>query len=567
MTQERLAAIVAALENDQHDQYEELVTAFARSDRALELWKALGEAHGSAFNLFERLSAWPVESVRVAIHKLMPAVEYVPSPTLSDTVQFLQFAKRAPPSFRYSVAEQLRPHLARSPDLGKHLGESLRQGEVAGEGATRVWAGAFGSAACKQAAEYAVGLLAGSVGDVALLAVQLQYLPASSSEVAEVLRPTESKLAGALVKAASSIGRDAWYALTSISGYSPSAMIALQQAINTGEVSALAAVTDWLHTISSPTVGATVVPLEDLVTVLLQHAVQNPGVRSWVDSAVASLMFRDGLRGVVLPCVAELGRVNDDLAELLPNVLSAVCDKPEDFTKLLTGWLVADDVSFPAIRSLLSRCPIGQAPAELDGGMFAAAPPVRRVAAARRLLALTHNGPVLCRFIASLAETPVLQPDGLELAAQMLNEAFAEFPAATEKFLKARTRPAERKEPFAHVYRGVYANALRWRRVLARLPQLNELRPTDAQLHALRAMRRRVNRDIMRGAAERSVLAALVTNVHVAQGRRFATHAAHGAPQVVNMQEASHAIELPSSELADPIGGMLQRAKTLAASR
>ena len=567
MTQERLATIVAALANDQRDQYDELVAAFIKSDPAVELWKALGKAHGTAFDLFERLSAWPAESIRIAIRRLLPAVEHVSSLTLSDAVQLLQFADRAPPSFRHNVVEQLRPHLAYSPILGKQLGESLRQGTVAGEGASRVWANSFGSAAPKQASEYAEELLDGSGNDTALLAVLLQYLPASSSEVVAILQPVESKLTGALVGAADAIGSDAWSALTSVAGYSPSAMTALQGALITGEASALAAITNWLYTISSPNVGATAVPLGDLVKSLLQHAVQNADVRAGVDSAIGSLLSRDALRGVVLPCVAELGRVNGDLVELLPDVFGAVCDRAEDFTKLLTGWLVTENVTFPAIRSLLSRCAVGQAPVGLDGGAFAAAQPARKVAAARRLLALTHNGPVLCSFIASLAETPTLQPYGLEFAAQMLNEAFAEYPAATEEFLKARTRPAERRKPFAHVYRGVYANALRWRRVLVRLPQLNEFRPTDAQLHALRAMRQRVNRDIMRGVAERSIFAALVTNVHVAQGRRFATHTAHSAPQVATMQEASHAIELPSSERADPVGGMLQRAKTLAASR
>ena len=47
-------------------------------------------------------------------------------------------------------------------------------------------------------------------------------------------------------------------------------------------------------------------------------------------------------------------------------------------------------------------------------------------------------------------------------------------------------------------------------------------------------------------------VAVTVTNVHVAQGRRFATHTAHSAPQAINMQHASHVIELPSSGLSRP---------------
>ena len=36
-------------------------------------WPALGEAHGSVFNVFERLSAWPVDGVRIAIGSTAPS--------------------------------------------------------------------------------------------------------------------------------------------------------------------------------------------------------------------------------------------------------------------------------------------------------------------------------------------------------------------------------------------------------------------------------------------------------------------------------------------------------------
>ena len=567
MDEDRLAPIVDALQTDRHGDYEALVAAFVKAHPEDTLWNALGAAHGGDFNVFERLSAWPADGVRAAMRRLMPAVGQVRSISAAEGAQFLQFAERAPPSFRYSVSELLSPLLARAPDIGQQLGDAIRRGDVVGEGSTRVWAGAFASGAPLQAARYAVSLCAGDAGDVALMAVLLQFLPAANEEVRAVLLPLEAELANAITAAAPTLNYDAWHALTAIAGISPTAMNVLQRAVEAGDPNALTAVASWLHQASTPTVGATAVPIERLVTDMLRHAIQNPAVRSSVDSAVAGLLFRASLRLGILQCVGALSNVDADLEEIFPDTFNSVCEKSDDFAKLLTEWLLAEGVAFAAVRSLLARCSQQRAHVALDPVVFGGAKPARKVIAARRLLALTHNGPVLCQFIACLAETPSLQPDGLNFAAQMLNEAFAEYPAATEEFLKSRTTTAERQAPFAPVYRGMYANVLRWRMVLRRLPRLNELRPTDAQLQALRAMRQRVNREIMRGATQKSVFASIFTNVHLAQGRRFTTHTAHGAPQIAEMQQASHSIELPSSELADPVGGMLRRAKTLSASR
>ena len=565
--EESLAPIVDALRADRLGEYESLVSAFVKAHSEDTLWPALGKAHGSGFNVFERLLVWPVDGIRIAMRRLMPVVAHVQSISEAEGTQFLHFAERVPPSFRYSVSELLRPLLARAPDIGQQLGDAMRRGGVLGEGSTRVWAGAFASGAPLQASQYAVSLYTGIAADVALMAVLLQFLPATNEEVMAVLQPLEAELAAAITGAAPTLSYDAWHALTAIAGFSPTAMNFLQRAVEAGEPTGLAAVASWLHGVSTPTVGVTAVPIERLVKDMLRHAIQNPDVRSAVDSAVAGLLHRALLRPAMLQCVDALSSVDDNVEEIFPDTFNNICEKPDDFTKMLTEWLLAEGVAFAAVRGLLARCNQQRAHVALDPVVFGGAKPERKVVAARRLLALTHNGPVLCQFIACLAETPTLQPDGLNIAAQMLNEAFSEYPAATEEFLKSRTSTTERHAPFASVYRGMYANVLRWRMVLRRLPRLNELRPTDAQLQALRAMRQRVNREIMRGAAQKSVFASIFTNVHLAQGRRFATHTAHGAPQIAEMQQASHSIELPSSELADPVGGMLRRAKALSASR
>ncbi|SDI25312.1 hypothetical protein SAMN05216603_1294 [Pseudomonas benzenivorans] len=560
-------SIIESLRESQWQQYEELVGSIRNQAETQDLWVVLGESHGRDVDLLAQLLAWPTDRLRAVVNRLLPAVGKIPELSVSDALRLLQLAERLQPSYWYSVSEQLRPHIAANPQLGQQVGELLRTPGSPGHGALRVWAGAFSTEAPETAAQFALSLATGDPGDSRLLAALIQFLPMDDAAVHALLEPKEADLSKLLWNATSTLESTAWTALTRLTALSPSAMDILEQGIERGEIEATLAVADWMYQVSTPTVGASGVPIDNLVRQLLQTAIAHEQARARVDDGVAGLLHRTALRQYVLPCVTELGNVDASVAEMFPDIFAGVCDAPDDFHQILTGWLLSPDVTFSAVGSLLSLCSREQAPVGLDAATFSLAMPERQVVAARRLLALSHHGPLLCSFIAVLAETPALQPVGLDMAVQMLNEAFAEYPSATVEFLETRTRPASRKEPYAHAYRSVYANALRWRRVLARLPRLYELRPTDTQLHALRSVKQRMNRDIMRGAAERSIFASLFTSVHVAQGRRFASHNNFGAPQVAEMAEASHSIELPSSELADPVGGMLRRATTLRGAR
>ncbi|MEA1029369.1 hypothetical protein T3A99_12405 [Pseudomonas sp. N-137] len=560
-------SIIKSLRESQWQQYEELVGSIRNQAETQALWVVLGGAHGRDIDLLAQLLAWPTDRLGAAVNRLLPAVGQIPELNAPDTLRLLQFAERLQPSYWYSVSEQLRPHIAAFPQLGRQVGEQLRTTELPGYGALRVWAGAFSTEAPETAANFALSLATGDPGDSPPLAALIQFLPMHNSAVHALLVPKEANLAKLLWNATPTLGSTAWTSLTNLADLSPSAMDILEQSIERGEIEATLAVANWMHQVSTPRVGASGLPLDNLVRKLLHAALTHEQTRAQVDNGVAQLLYRPALRQYVLPCVTELGNSDANAVEIFPSIFVGVCDAPNDFHQILTVWLLSPDVTFSAVASLISLCSREQALVGLDVATFNLTMPERQLVAARRLLALTHHGQVLCSFIAVLAETPALQPAGFDIAVQMLNEAFDEYPGATVEFLEKRTRPASRKEPFAHAYRSVYANALRWRRVLARLPPLNELCPTDTQLLALRSMKQRMNRDIMRGVAEQSIFASLVTSAHVAQGRRFASHNNFGAPLMAEMTESSHSIELPSSELADPVGGMLRRATTLRGAR
>lgn len=564
MADERFGTIIECLRDDRREEYEALVRAHTRTDQGDELWKVLGQADGHGFNLVQRLAAWPTSTT---LRKLLPAVAFIPSLDMAAALQVLRLTGQLGQSYGHLVPPQLSPHIAARPDLGTSLGEALRSDQAFDEAATRAWAGAFASGSPEQAAQYALALLAGGGNAGSLLATLLQFLPMSDAAVTRTLQPHERSVAAALFGASSAVGEDVWHALTAIAGLSPTAMCELQRAVHEGEVPALLAVAHWFYKVATPAVGATDVPLATLVRDLLKHSLASAEVRRRVDSGVASLMFKQELRPLVLPCIAELGQVDGDVVDAFGEIFERLSDRPDDFIALVTKWLVSERVTFAALRSVLAQCTMEQQLAGLNAELFSTAPVPRQVVAARRLLALMHNGPTLCLFIAALAETVALQPAGLEMAGQMLNEVFTEYPTATVEFLKSRADSLGDSATSVQMYREFLEHASGWREVLASLPRLNELRPTDTQLYALHGMRLRMNREIIRVAEERSIFAAVATRVQIAQGRRFASHTMFGPAQVVDMQEASHSIELPSSELADPVGGMLRRAKALEGSR
>lgn len=211
---------------------------------------------------------------------------------------------------------------------------------------------------------------------------------------------------------------------------------------------------------------------------------------------------------------------------------------------------------------MISAHEIGR-PVVLDVGRLASADAERRINVARRLLALTYDGPTLCGFIQIFAEETMLQPSGVGTAGEMLNYAHDEFPSAAHAFLKAKAHAAPKGSHFRAMYRSLYCNALIWRRELGRLPVAGELQAESRQAQALWAMQNRHNRDILRGARAQSIFASMSINLHIAQGQRVVSHQGMQTSAIVDLQSHSQTMELPNSEIADPVGGVLRRWKLL----
>jgi len=547
-------------------EYESQVKAAYRTSED-KVWELMAKQHPGTVNVFVALTTHSSQDGSAACRWLLPVVGQLANLTFSDAKQLLTFADTLAPSYRHMPAEQLKPHIAARPDLGRELGEFLRTEDTPGEASVFVWAGAFANGAPKAAASYIEALLTDVAGDARLATVLTTFLPADNEEIQRVIASIESTLADTLIENAAVLGSLAWTAMCLIADQSAKARNALSEALRSGLPEAIIAIANSLFRRDQTTVGVTGAPVEELISSLLQIGLADDRFRHHIDAAVDSLFFRPALRPIATHAVMGLGAATNDVVKALPEVFGALANHPTEFASVLTNWLLSPDANFASLASLLSMCTSSRAPVVLDEVAFAAQTPERRVKAARRLLALMHHGPTLCHFCELIATMSMLGSERFNLSGDMLDNAFLEYPGATEKFLKDKTSTLSPSAPETQVFQGIYANVLQWRSVLEQLPNRKELRPSDAVFQVLRARKRRINREIMRVAAEQSIFASLCTNVHMAQGRKFASHTPFGAPQVTQMAESSHMVELPSSELADPMRGQIERNNLLRNAR
>lgn len=532
-----------------------------------EAWGHLAACHPALVNLFSMIERLPKASSRDVCDLLLPAIGKLSTASVAEALALLRLAENAPPGYGYVPVQALKPHILARPELGRELCDALRSSGVTSEAVLAVWAGSFAEAAPGAAASHVLNLLAAPRTDGPVLVALVCALPIGHEEVRGALEPAERRVTDAIVASGGVDEGQVWSALTRVAWLSCSAREQLSKALVDGVPSATIAVANTLYWREPPAQTVTGVPLPELVQQLLEAGLRNDSIRGRIDSAVESLVFRESGRPLVAQCAVALGNLAENVVDCYGQLFAGLAHHQAEFERVLTAWLLEPGTNFGSLAELLSMCASHRAPIGLDEAMFIAQSRNRRVKAARRLLALTHNGPAICEFIAEIAEMAKLGDERLTLAAELLDLAFREYPRATEEFLKARVDAGPRHALHVAVYRAVYANVLRWRRVLGRLPRLKELRPGEAELLALRRLKRAVNREILRGASERSVFKDLFMNLHMAQGKKAATHTLHGPPVVTPYAESSHYIELPSSERADPMRGRLERNRLLRNAR
>lgn len=532
-----------------------------------QLHARLAEADMLEIDLLERFERWLQVNQYAACQTLLPALGLSSRADATRLEQLLRMVHERNDSRANYISEALQVRFASQPALPLELTACFDSEAPITHMACRVWASSFAMALPVAAAEFVVDRLGPSSSDLRAVKALVVAIPWRSGEVRKVMAPHHQPLLDWLKELSETNAEDAWYCLVEFGQFDADADLLVADALERGVSAAASNVARSLFRIDATAYGVNNVPLADVLQRLVTLACADTSICDNVDLALSSCLRRQSQRPIAIDCLSRLGDGAEDVLERFDSTFYGLCEDAVLFKEVLTGWLLSPTASFQVISAMLNLVASNRAPAGLDEALFAQASPLARTKAVRRLLGLLGDGVALCQFAADIARMVSLGGAGLELASQMFNLLKDEFPGATEEFLKPLAASAHRRERGAEVFRGVYATAIAWKRHLERLPRRPELRIGDADAMAFRSARMKQQRDIHRGAEAMSVFASVMTKVHIAQGHRFTSHMQDGPSPISDMGHFSHAVELPSSELSDPMRGLLHRMQMRGTSR
>ncbi|MES2106962.1 MAG: hypothetical protein V4634_23300, partial [Pseudomonadota bacterium] len=113
------------------------------------------------------------------------------------------------------------------------------------------------------------------------------------------------------------------------------------------------------------------------------------------------------------------------------------------------------------------------------------------------------------------------------------------------------------------VYEQEYSNVCHWREILEKLPEALELEATGTERFDLAQYKKGINKEILKEARSNSIFSQMSQQVHVIQGKKVVRHGHFGLSEITEMKESSYYIELPASEIADPVGAAIERLRLI----
>jgi hypothetical protein len=535
----------------------------AYEDRVRQLPDAQGEAvqrflgarDGGDFDLLGLYMEWRDINQFAASYRLLPALGNSKAMLAERTAGLVRLTDLADEIERHFLGGAITKLFATTPGLALDVRSLVRSPTPPSNAVGRMWAAAFANAAPGAASQHALDLIA-TDPDAAL--DLLKVLSWKSVEVRTVLEPQKDRALAILSDAVDRGVSDAWDALAEQAGFDESAQRIVMAGLDKSVAAAAGAVCRLIAGTQDAFFGFDRTPLDRILGRLVRVGLTDAAARPYVNIALTHCLHSESLAPLAVDALAALN--TQGVVEHFEMAFGALARQEKLFATVMTAWLLSPEVSFVAIRELCHLIAAGQAPGSLDEPMFQAASAEARVKAIRRLLGTVHDGQTLCSFAACVARMPTLGNAGLKMAAEMFNVIFNEYPNATERFLLPLTAPALKKERGADIFNGVHAGAVQWRKLLEGLPRRPELEISDADFFAFQGVRRKMQLQINREVEKRSVFAPITQKQRAAQGRRFASHGFDGQVVIGEMTSYSHSLDLPTSEIADPMRGLLSSA-------
>lgn len=554
LTEDELNDLLALLASKNFQAFDEHVRQLP-DVLALQMQLFLASKDGAAIDICSLYMEWRDSDQFSASYRLLPVLGSSKAMTAERTARLVRQADLADDVERHLLGAAITKLFSMTPGLAPEVGRLIRSLAPPSYAVGRMWAATFANATPGAASQHALELMASDVGAALSL---LKVLSWKIVEVRTVLEPHKQRVLAILSDAVDRGESDAWDAVTEQAWFDANAQRIVMAGLDRAIAAAAVAICRSIASAHDAYFGVDKMPLSPILSRLVHLGIADPTVRPFANIALTHCLHTESLADLATSTLAGLNQPG--AVEHFEMAFGVLGRQEGRFAIVMTGWLLSPDVSFSAIRELAHLIGARQAPAVLDEAMIHAASPEARLKALRRLLATVHDGTTLCAFAACIARMPTLGEQGLALAAEMFNVIFNEYPNATEKFLLPLTAPALKAERGAPIFNGVHANAVQWRELLEDLPRRPELEISDADLFAYQGVRRKMQQQINREVEKRSVFAAITQKQRIAQGRRFASHTFDGQAVIGEMKSYSHALDLPTSEIADPMRGFLSSA-------
>ncbi|CAN7410161.1 hypothetical protein [Duganella sp. LjRoot269] len=514
----------------------------------------------SDLNLFSLLNEITQDSFMLSIYLILESAKKVKMRTDADIYALSDYSRRVDGAFLDVVADEIAVSLKDRPEFAITLLGKIGEREEALDVALLAWTIAYARAFPDAAINFLHQFDTSPVRNGFLYVAMLMNL-SRNPEFEDFVRHNHDEVITNIKKLSKEKPEShiAWQVLCDISEFSVEATVYLRNVISEGQVAIARAFLFKLATRNKKLVTVEKIPLSEFLKPILPIALQDNGISMQYGAILARLVTNKDTRDEVFSVMQYAEEnLNLDLCEKFESLSHAIMDA-ELFSTLLTKRLMDKNSNPTALRNLLQFCIVGRAECDIDCELFVSAVFEQRRRMMARLIAYTHNGPSLCAFAAVLAESEKMQPDGLAIAKSIIEYITLEYPDSSEKFFLKKKKTKISSKNAASLYSSAMKTLVKSKNDRQALPSLDELRPSSSQHLAMIHQDIKTNREIGRAAEEKSIFSSIAKKVRILQGTKVATIMYDGRTSITKMGTMSYSIELPRSERADPVGGLIQR--------
>lgn len=526
--------------------------------------KTIASIH-SELNLFEFLAKLTEPDPRFAINLVLEAAKLIHSPTLDDVYNLMLFVNQTEPALSYQAIWLLEEVSRANIELMPNLLNRLKASGIVGHMAYLAWAGAYSKNFPLESIKLISEIDADETVNNLIRIALYNNLESSVLEVAKFRAEFSHTILPSVIKfttehPSSYLG---WQVLCILSDFCSEAAQHLNAIPQTPNTLAKGVLLRWISQKRSSVITIESLPVQEILLEIMPLALVESEIHMLFDAVVSQMLSREETAADGLAIFYALKTSDSEPSDILNLSSHAIFRSPKLFSEILADWLMAKDASSTAIRALLQQCNLGAAPCRLDDSRFQGGTPHERKRAVMRILGHTHNAPTLARFTEDFLQTTAKHPDGILAAKAILDFMLTEYPSFSTAFLEKKVSESKKDSTEFAVYNQAYLFAKAYDDARQELPTLNELAPSSQQQIAMHQRNVRSQREIGRIASEKSIISQFANQVTILQGTRVATLMPNGALNVTEMHSMTYSIELPMSERADPLGGMINRSEIL----